>query len=403
MRLRALVGFTIVLVGAAPPALAQDFQLDSLLAAEARPLSLEDGRVEGPAVAWLLEAARHSQFVAIAEEHNVGALAALATALFDTLHAAYGFRYLALEQGGVITSWLNAAARAGEPDSVSAIVRRWPHAPTFATDEELAMIAHVAQRSTASHDAVWGLDQELGALHILDRLVELAPSQEARTRARALADTARTYEADRSGDIHYLAEVAVPADFAELPTLFGPNPGAETDNLIASLQRTNRIYHNHHLSQQGQPTAYASVRERESSMKARFMEEYRRAQATGDSLPRVLLKLGHWHVFRGIYRSNVTTLGNFVDELATANGMGAFILSTYVVESPEEWRNSGSTMESVALPDEEFTLVDLRPLRKYAHQDRIAELSEGWQRLLFRADALLIIRGGRTGSYTIAR
>lgn len=50
-----------------------------------------------------------------------------------------------------------------------------------------------------------------------------------------------------------------------------------------------------------------------------------------------------------------------------------------------------------------FKEVDLRPLRPYAHQNKIFGLSETFRQLLFQADAALIIRGGKTGSYTIVR
>jgi hypothetical protein len=379
---------------------AQGLPLDSLLAAHARPIRMHSSTLAGEGLELILEAAATSQFVLVAEEHNVGALADFCAALFDTLHASFGFNYAALEQGGVITRWFSHAGRAGAGDSINALARRWPHAPTFATDEELAMIGRIVEVSTAEHDPAWGLDQELGALHILERLAEIAPSDAARAHALELAAVARRYETSRTGDTLYLAQVAVPGDFDDLPRLFDPAPGSEAEFLIASLRRTSRIYYNHALAQSGQPTDYENMRERETSMKTRFMEEYRRAQATGEAMPRVLLKLGHWHIYRGIYRGNVPTFGNFASELAVANGMDSFLMATWVIEGPDEWRNS-SAFTSLALPGEQFTLIDFRPLRPYAHQGMIAELSDVWKSLFFRADAALVIRGGGTGSYDI--
>ena len=73
---------------------------------------------------------------------------------------------------------------------------------------------------------------------------------------------------------------------------------------------------------------------------------------------------------------------------------------TYVVDGPEQWRNN-STFAPLALADARFTLIDFRPLRPYAHQGSIADLSDTWKSLLFQADAALIVRGGRTGSYRV--
>lgn len=384
------------------PAAAQQYDLDSLLRAHRYALRLEDGHLRGAGAELILEAAASAQFVGLLEEHNVSDLASLATALFDTLRVAFGYRYLALEQGGVITSWLAEAARHGGWDSVATLAARWPHAPTFATDDELAMMAHVAATAGTAQPPVWGIDQEFGALHILERLATLAPNEEARGRALVLAETARRHEKDRLGDSLYLAQVALPSDFADLPALFAPEPGSETERLIAALQFSSRVYYNNTLAQRGRPTGYENMRERELGMKQRFLEEYERARAAGDPEPRVLLKLGHWHLFRGIYRGDVPTFGNFASEFATAHGMNTFYLSSYVVESPEQWRNSAA-FGDLALPGETLTVVDFRPLRPYAHQGSIGELSATWKSLLFRADAALIIRGGRTGPYTVTR
>ena len=200
----------------------------------------------------------------------------------------------------------------------------------------------------------------------------------------------------------YQLPTAVNEDVSDLPALFRPSSGSETEYLINALQRTNRIYHNFQLSRKGLPTGYENGREREESMKLRFMEQYRTAQAAGDTMPRVLAKLGHWHTLRGFYRANVPTFGNFLSEFAISNGMKSFSLSTYVVESSESWRNSGDVLKAVAKTTP-FTVVDFRPLRPFAHQGSIADLNESWKRLLFQTDAALIIRGGTTGAYTIVR
>jgi hypothetical protein len=380
----------------------QELSLDSLLEAHSYDLSIEGDRLMGPGLELILAAARDAQFVAIAEEHNLRELNQLSSRLFEELQRAYGFDYVALEQGSVIASWFGAPGRRGDIEAIAELAGRYPHAPTFATDEELEMIAAVGGLSTASVNPIWGVDQELGALHILEALARLAPTDDARRRVEELAEEARRYELDRAGETHYLAEVAAPEDFRDLPALFRAEAGSEAALLIDALIRTSRIYYNYTLSRQGLPTAYENGREREESMKLRFMELYRRAQSAGDTLPRVLAKLGHWHLFRGIYRANVTTFGNFLSEFALANGMAIFLLSTYVVESPETWRNAGGPLADVA-GQAQFTVVDLRPLRPYAHQNMIAGLSEGFRRRLFQVDAALIIRGGRTGGYSIVR
>jgi len=370
--------------------------LDSLLIANRKPLTLAGTQASGPGFDVLVQSAAESQFFVIGEEHNLFELNRLAVALFDTLQARFGFRYLVLEQGDIIASWLDNAARYGGRDSVESLVRAYPHAPTFATDEELELIVHVRQRSTAAGPAVWGVDQELAAMHLLERLAESSRSPEARAEIERLAEQARRYESTRTGDVHYLYSVADRDEFMALEALVGPLENTEQRALMDALQRTARIYANRriHLG------AYESGREREASMKARFMERYRIA-LQGEDLPKAIVKMGHWHTLRGIYRGDVLTFGSFLSELATANGSESLMVATYVVNGPDEWRNSGGAIARVADPNG-IVVIDLRPLRPLAHQDAISDLSEGWRDLIFQSDMLLIIGGGRTGSYTVA-
>ena len=369
--------------------------LDSLLIAHRRPLTLTGVRASGPGFDLLVESAAEAQFFIIGEEHNLLELNRLSVALFDELQVRFGYQYLVLEQGNVIASWLDDAARSGGMDSVAALVRAYPHAPTFATDEELELLSHVRARSTATGPAVWGVDQELAAMHLLERLAESSKSPEARTELERLAEEARPYESTRTGDTHFLYSVADPDEFLALESLAGPLDPAERTTMDA-LQRTVRIYANRRTPL----GAYESGREREASMKARFMDRYR-AALTREGHPRAVVKMGHWHTFRGIYRADVPTFGNFLSEFAASNGSESVMVATYVVNGPEAWRNSGGVIARVADPTG-IVVIDLRPLRSLAHQDRIRDLSEGWRSLIFQADMLLIIGGGRTGSYSIA-
>ena len=400
--IQRMVVLAMLMCAALVGSVAQQHSLDSLLRAHSYGLSISRGSLEGEGLDLILEAARDAQFFVIAEEHNVSALNALSGHLFEELHGRFGFNYIALEQGTVVTSMLGDERRRGDMTAIRELIHTYPHAPTFATDEELQLVADVGGRSSAETNPIWGVDQEFGVLHILERLAELAPDKAARDKVKELADSARAYELDRSGDVHFAAQVLVPDDLSELPTLFHPKAGSEAQILIEALQRTNRIYHNYWESRRGKPTAHENGREREESMKLRFMELYRQAQEKGEALPRVVAKLGHWHTLRGFSQANVPTFGNFLSEFSISNGMKTFILSTYVIEGPESWRNNTGVLQRIASPSQ-FTVVDFRPLRPHAHQGKISDLSDAWKRLLFRADAALIIRGGETGSYGISR
>ena len=79
------------------PPIVADQLLDSLVAANARPLSLDRGRLQGAGAEWLLSQAAHAQFLAIGEEHNVVEIPELVTALLTDLEPRAGYRYVALD------------------------------------------------------------------------------------------------------------------------------------------------------------------------------------------------------------------------------------------------------------------------------------------------------------------
>ena len=196
--------------------------------------------------------------------------------------------------------------------------------------------------------------------------------------------------------------VATPELFADFPQLFNPKPGSEEEMLIDAIQRSCRIYYNNTLGRQGYAKFYESSSEREHSMKLRFIDNYKKAQHSGEKLPKAYVKMGHYHLLRGIYRLNVPTFGNLLSELAIFNGSGSFILAGFVINSPDKWRGSSEILEKVASKSQ-FTVIYLSPLRHLANQNKIENLSDGWKEFIFRSDAILIVRGGKTGNYDIVK
>ena len=53
-----------------------------------------------------------------------------------------------------------------------------------------------------------------------------------------------------------------------------------------------------------------------------FMSEYRKAQTAGEPLPKVLLKLGHWHLLRGMTESILINGGNLEYEELLSSRVG---------------------------------------------------------------------------------
>lgn len=378
---------------------AQTDYFDSLLRLNRYEINLKDGLYSGSGLKFLSEAAANSQFFNVCEEHNVLELNNLSMCLFEMFHNQYNYNYLVLEQGVAISGFYGSTENRGDIEAISEVFRRYPQSPTFATDEELQLIAGVGKISNSPINPIWGVDQDLGALHILEKIIAIAPNEKAKTEAQELADLARYYEMDRiNGDTLFMTMVATPDLFADLYDHFLPEVDSEAAFLLGALERSTRIYYNNYLGRKGELTYYESVSERENSMKLRFMEYYRKAQHESETSIKAFVKMGHFHLLRGINNLNVPTFGNFLSEFAITNEMNSFTLSCYVISGPEKWRNIGGPLADAA-SDGAFTIYDLRPLRKYLNQNKIEELDGYYKKLIFSADAVLVIRDGHTGSY----
>jgi len=384
----------------APPQL----DIDSIVKANSHQLRTAAGEINDEGWAFMLGEIGDAQIVAIAEEHNVQEIPHFVTMLFARLHNSLGFNYVADEQDPYAMRLISAMAHQADEDSVKALARRWPTALTFATDEEIHMLYTVARMSTARGNAVWGVDQAFGANHYLARLRELARSGAARAKIDSLASAAELADRQRydSTWTHFMARIATEGDFARLRALLNPATGSEADWLIGALERSAHIYTAYMLAaNQGRATGWENTWSRERYMKERFSEEYRLAQSHGDSLPRVIVKAGHWHIHRGLFpQSLALTFGTFVSELAQFNGKQSYVISTGITGPPGQWRQYSIAIAK-SVPPNDWTLVDLRALRPYARGKRIRDLTGDLQQLIYGADAVLYFGGAHPGTESI--
>jgi hypothetical protein len=378
--------------------------LPDLLRQNAYTLAEDNGKFSGPGLGFLVKAARDAQFFGIGEEHNVKEIPEVAAKLFAALHDAHGFNYLVLEQDALACRWASASPTRGSSDRIVALAKQYPNAFTFNSDQELAMIAAAGARSNGKAEVIWGLDQAFGALHILERLTELAPSPEVRERTQKLAEASRTYDKTRfRPGRHYMSDVEKPDDFWRLEDLYRPARDPEAELLATQLVLSARVYQNHKRGTQHKvPGAYESNREREENMKDLFLRRYREAQAQGDAVPKAVLKFGHWHMYRGRYRAYTSTLGNFVGEFARSNGMKSFYVAVHVNNPPGGFRamRKESYLQALAdaAPQDKWTIIDVRPLRGYWYAGLI-KLSDELREEIFGFDAILVLGGARGATY----
>lgn len=345
-----------------------------------------------------------AQFVMLGEDHGIAQIPELAGALCTEL-APHGFHRVALEVGPSIGPALEAIVRA--PDPVAAAVafnREFPESVAFYNwREELGFLQTCAKSGPLT---IWGVDQELmGApVFVLPKILETKPGPKAKAAIEALLREAATDRATaaKTGDYGKLMMLAASAPtIANVQAALAKDGSPEAQRLFATLVDSRAIYLG-----QSSPTPYLSNRRRARLMKETFLDNLQAAAATDHALPKVLLKLGGWHMYRGLNPLRSSELGNLVAEAAEGHKVEAVNLLV-VGAKGEQLRPSGvgKIDQPVALdlghdPDMAFlapflaaqlantwTLFDLRGLRVA----KLGKLDPELERLIFGYDFLVVI------------
>jgi len=283
-------------------------------------LSLSGGNLDGSALSVLQPAVQDAQFVLVGEDHGIAQIPAIVGALCDRLMPA-GFHTMALEVGPLAAHNLEAWVRdPGGRGRLAAFEKQYPANIAFYDwSEEFDLLSHCATKANGPFH-LWGLDQELmgSSGWILTKILEQNPGPNAARRARQiLKKNDEAYAAaEKSGNPTELFMMSASDD--ELNGLRDVlrNEGNTTSQaLFDSLLESRQIYKKNMDGQSAE-----SNRQRALLMKHNFVADYERATSDGVSAPKVLLKFGAWHMFKGINPLLNNDLGNYVTELADGQG-----------------------------------------------------------------------------------
>lgn len=359
-------------------------------------ISLRNGVLGGPGMDFIARSVANAQFVLFGEEHNNKEFPEVMTALFTFLHQRHNFNYFAFESDPVSAHVASLPPLRGDLAAVSQYAAKYPNAFTFPTDQELQMAADIARISTGHADPLWGLDQSFGVLHALDRLSVL-PGFHSTPEFVELHEQADAQDVKRPDENQpdYMETVKT-SDLEALRGQIAAPQSSEAQFILDNLLSSSRIYGYYQSGEH-----YLNGYVREEQMKHLFMRAYRAAQAKGEHDPKVLVKLGHWHVFRGVGPTHLQTLGDFVTELAVADGTDAFSLGTYLRGS---WRDVSQQkgLEPIALATDptRWTIIDLRALRPAVAARTFGTLNPNLLSHIYGFDAALVIGDATAGTYS---
>jgi hypothetical protein len=252
-------------------------------------IGFSDAGLSGAGGERLKAALADAQFIAVGEDHGFAGSPRLAEALAMEARV-HGPLYHAVEVGPVTMEWFRARLASGGLDAIESSLAGKPLAFPFLSNREDAMLADGFDHG----NRVWGIDQEfVGAPMILmDELAALAPDRATKTRLLAIRDA--DIAALGKGDFENIwLNTADAAQFSEFGRVFASSPPSTA--IIDALAASARIYR---LNNQG---AYLqNNEERSAAMRGYFLAQYRPAPETA---PRVLFKMGAYHMGRGSNRS----------------------------------------------------------------------------------------------------
>lgn len=264
--------------------------------------------LSGPGAAILEADMENAQFVALGEDHGYADSPMLARGLAAEMKKA-GRVYHVAEIGPHSEQAVKRALVADGVDELADILKGKPLALPFLGHREDAELAQDFLREDGSVD-LWGVDQEfLGSpLLLLERLIELASSDDARKMAGDLLANDR--EAMATGNQGALLMLSgTPEQFSALRVAFAENGDAEA--IIDSLAESAVIYQYNSAKRY-----FDNNFERIELIKKQFLAEYHAAE---EAAPRIMLKMGAFHLGRGTTPTRMFDLGSVLPGLAAAN------------------------------------------------------------------------------------
>jgi erythromycin esterase-like protein len=394
-----------------PPAPTFEERLAARVAQNRYAVTVKDGAFSGPGWDLMLEQGRTSRFFLVGEEHGIAEVPAVVRELFRALQPA-GYRHLALEISPPIAKALDETARGA--DGLQKLTKFYEDNPpgvAFYTLREEAELLVAARAAVTGPDPVlWGLDYEMMAdRFLLDGVRRRAPAGPAKAAAEALYEkSAAAFKTVKdTGNPGAFFSFSNPPEILSDLRQAWPHPDPESALVLDVLEETLAINHFYATEKY-----WDSNQRRADLMRRDFLRYWNEKKGNEKKAnpPRVMLKFGGNHMVRGRSMVEIYDLGNFLFELAAAEGSQAFNVlvvggagTEHAIFNPVKLIYEPAPVELAAetymqpilgqtLP-EGFTLIDLRALRLLFSAERAKTVDPELMRIVHGYDALLILTG----------
>lgn len=390
--LAALVLFSLGTARAQQPdSAAVRAAFDSLVAANTYTATIEEGTFTGPGADWLAARGQAAEHFLMGERHGTAEIPKVAATLYERL-AEHGYGPVALEIGPFAAEATNNALAQGGYPALEELITRYGGPPIAFLNrkEESEMAARMAEAGAT----IWGVDYEFIfslPMH-LDALAEAAETD----RERKAVQAVRAQMKEKwGGEAGRAIGAAAPSIFRRLRAAFEPRGDDEALARIDALLESNAIYAPYVREAGSFPE---SNRRRENLMKEQLIDYVRERETSGGETPKVFHK--NAHVGKIAPNGLHVTFGAFVAEWLRGRNAESFhvLADCNGGQIPKTGQGGGGECTAYLggegspfsrhLREDEITVIDLRPLRRYFGA---AFLSERMSRGMVSFDAYIAI------------
>lgn len=383
---------------------------------EILPLAFSPEGLSGPGGDRLRAAMETAQFIALGEDHGFAGSPQLGAALAhdaDAIAERQGATplYHAVEVGPYTVHWVAARLESGGLDRLGAALTGRPWAMPFLSNVEDAALA----APFAAEGRLWGIDQEfVGAPSVLFEVLA-ARTRDAAMRKRLAGWREQDRAALSAGKFDaIMMATATEADFTALHAHFAHDPEALA--IVDALAKSARIYR---LNDSGR--YLRNNEERAALMQGYFLTAYR---AVPGPAPRVLFKMGGYHLGRGTTPTSIYDIGSLLPGIAAANGRTSLHIVYvplagavrqvkpssvgFTKAEPYADETVGPILDAAGLPREAIpadghVLIPIAPLRHNLAGKKLRDLPVFSRFLLLGYDYLVTTRGAVAATHFEAR
>lgn len=341
----------------------------------------------------LMDKMENTQFILLGEQHGVREIGALAKHVYSMAHP-LGYNTYCIETDALAAEKISAFSSQSNPVAQAQILKKdFPFSiPFYENPNDYELFQQVKMNG----GEIWGIDQVFMAEWRLyfHELAENASNQAVRSKASLMEAKAQAgfQESIEKKQFQSMGMFQFePGDYEELKAL---SEDKAEQNRIALLARSHDIY-----MANMQQRYYENNYNRSQLMKENFMEYYRKAK---EQNPKVLFRMGAYHMGRGLTETRIYDIANMASELAQTNGKQSLHILALGIKGQNTIGNPFSPVSSAPydnqkeiMPElvsvvenleEKYLVVDMLPLRS-----KSKSLSKELQKYVFRYDLIILI------------